>query len=78
MDARFSRSCAGRLRLTGGAAFTTYYYDPGHGVQQHYGLRAERYTLAYFHPVNEWELFDLRQDPLQMMTMDVPEVVRLR
>jgi len=29
-------------------------YDPGHGVQKHYGLRTERYTLANFYPVNEW------------------------
>lgn len=46
-----------------------HYYDPGHGVQQHYGLRTERYTLAYFHPVHEWELFDLRQDPLQLRSV---------
>ncbi len=43
-----------------------HYYDPGHGVQKHYGIRTERYTLAYFYPVNEWELFDLEKDPLQI------------
>ncbi|MCX6910911.1 MAG: DUF4976 domain-containing protein, partial [Verrucomicrobia bacterium] len=43
-----------------------HYYDPGHGVQKHYGLRTERYTLACFYPVNEWELFDLEKDPQQL------------
>ena len=46
-----------------------HYYDPGHGVQKHYGLRTERYTLAYFYPVKEWELFDLDQDPCQLRSV---------
>ena len=43
-----------------------HYYDPGHGVQKHYGIRTGRYTLACFYPVNEWELFDLEKDPEEM------------
>ena len=46
-----------------------HYYDPGHGVQKHYGIRTERYTLAHFYPVNEWELFDLEKDPLQLKSV---------
>jgi len=46
-----------------------HYYDPGHGVQKHYGLRTDRYTLAYFYPVNEWELYDLEKDPQQMRSV---------
>ena len=46
-----------------------HYYDPGHGVQKHYGIRTERYTLANFYPVNEWELFDLEKDPLQLRSV---------
>jgi arylsulfatase A-like enzyme len=46
-----------------------HYYDPGHGVQQHYGLRTERYTLANFYPVQEWELFDLEKDPQQLRSV---------
>jgi len=46
-----------------------HYYDPGHGVQQHHGIRTERYTLAHFYPVNEWELFDLEKDPLQLRSV---------
>jgi arylsulfatase A-like enzyme len=46
-----------------------HYYDPGHGVSKHYGLRTDRYTLAYFYPYNEWELFDLNKDPQQMKSV---------
>ena len=46
-----------------------HYYDSGHRVQQHYGLRTERYTLAHFYPVKEWELFDNEKDPLQMRSV---------
>jgi arylsulfatase A-like enzyme len=46
-----------------------HYYDPGHSVQKHYGIRTERYTLAHFYPVNEWELFDLEKDPLQLKSV---------
>ncbi|MEI7732142.1 MAG: sulfatase/phosphatase domain-containing protein, partial [Verrucomicrobiota bacterium] len=31
--------------------------------------RTERYTLAHFYPVNEWELFDLEKDPQQMRSV---------
>lgn len=46
-----------------------HYYDPGHGVSKHYGLRTDRYTLAYFYPYNEWELFDLNKDPQQLKSV---------
>jgi arylsulfatase A-like enzyme len=46
-----------------------HYYDPGHGVQQHYGLRTERYTMANFYPVKEWELFDNEKDPQQLRSV---------
>ena len=53
------------------------YYDPFHNVQKHYGLRTERYTLAYFHPVDEWELFDLEKDPREMHSVyDEPAYAR--
>ena len=32
-------------------------------VLQHLGIRGERYKLIYFYPVNEWELYDLKNDP---------------
>jgi arylsulfatase A-like enzyme len=50
---------------------SVYYrlYDPGHGVTPHFGLRTERFTLAHFHPLNEWELFDLEKDPQQLRSV---------
>lgn len=43
------------------------YYHPGdHNVAAHYGLRTERYKLIYFHKLNQWELYDLQKDPLEM------------
>lgn len=53
------------------------YYDPGHAVMPHYGLRTERYTLAHFLETDEWELFDLERDPEQLRSVhDHPEYVR--
>ena len=46
-----------------------HYYDPGHGVTKHYGVRTERYTLTNFYPVKEWELFDNEKDPLQLRSV---------
>jgi arylsulfatase A-like enzyme len=46
-----------------------HYYDPGHGVTQHYGLRTDRHTLAFLYPYNEWELYDLEKDPQQMRSV---------
>jgi len=46
-----------------------HYYDPGHNVPQHYGLRTERFTLAHFPRTSEWELFDLVQDPQQLRSV---------
>ncbi len=41
-----------------------YYHYPGdHQVQQHYGVRTDRYKLIYFHRINQWELYDLQKDP---------------
>ncbi len=46
-----------------------HYYDPGHGVMKHYGVRTDRYTLAHFYPVKEWELYDLEKDPQQLRSL---------
>ena len=42
------------------------YYDPGHGVPQHNGVRTERFTLAHYFATDEWDLFDLQRDPAQL------------
>lgn len=46
-----------------------HYYDPGHGVTRHYGVRTARFTLVNFYPVKEWELYDNEQDPFQLRSV---------
>ena len=46
-----------------------HYYDPGHAVAPHYGVRTERYTLAHFYRTQEWELYDLKNDPDQVKNL---------
>lgn len=46
-----------------------HYYDGGHGVAKHYGVRTGRYTLAYFYTTQEWELFDNEKDPAQLRSV---------
>jgi arylsulfatase A-like enzyme len=41
-----------------------YYHDPGdHNTRAHYGMRTETQKLIYYWKKNQWELFDLRNDP---------------
>jgi arylsulfatase A-like enzyme len=45
-----------------------YYEYPGsHMVKRHYGLSTERFKLIhYYYDIDEWELYDLQSDPLEM------------
>ena len=44
-----------------------YEYPAEHAVRRHYGVRTERYSLMHFYEdIDEWELFDLKKDPLQL------------
>ena len=45
-----------------------YYEFPAvHSVKRHYGIRTDRYKLIHFyHDIDEWELFDLKEDPLEL------------
>jgi len=43
-----------------------YYQEPSHNVARHYGVRTDRYTLAFFYDKGEWELFDNQKDPMQL------------
>jgi arylsulfatase A-like enzyme len=74
------RSCRAVLRgETLGDWRTSMYYryfmhdDPDHGVYAHYGLRTDRYKLIYYcedEPgPQEWELFDLLEDPQEMRSV---------
>lgn len=46
-----------------------HYYDRGHGVARHYGVRTGKYTLAHFYTTDEWELFDNEKDPQQLRSV---------
>ena len=50
------------------AAYYHYYEYPGiHAVRRHYGIRTDRYKLVHFyHDVDEWELYDLDEDPAEL------------
>ena len=40
-----------------------YEFSRDHTVIPHLAVRGERYKLIYFYTVNEWELYDLQNDP---------------
>jgi arylsulfatase A-like enzyme len=48
-----------------------HYYDKNgeHHVENHYGVRTDKYTLACFYAKNEWELFDNAKDPQQLRSV---------
>ncbi|MGD8866611.1 MAG: sulfatase [Gemmatimonadales bacterium] len=41
-------------------------YPAWHMVRRHYGIRTQRYKLIYYYEIDEWELFDLENDPDEM------------
>jgi arylsulfatase A-like enzyme len=53
------------------ALYYHYYEYPGiHMVKRHYGIRTDRYKLIHFYyDVDEWELYDLVQDPDELMNI---------
>ena len=58
-----------------------YYEYPGwHSVKRHYGISTERYKLIHFYyDIDEWELFDLENDPDEMKNVyDDPEYSEVR
>ena len=46
-----------------------YEYTADHTVLEHLGVRGERYKLIYFYTVNEWQLFDLKKDPMEQKNL---------
>jgi arylsulfatase A-like enzyme len=44
-----------------------YYHDPGdHNTRAHYGVRTRTHKLIYFWKKDQWELFDLVNDPQEV------------
>lgn len=46
-----------------------YYQHGGHGVPAHDGVRTERYKLIHFYTEREFNLIDLENDPLELVSL---------
>jgi arylsulfatase A-like enzyme len=47
-----------------------YYHDPGdHNTRAHYGIRTRTHKLIYFWTKKQWELYDLKRDPLELKNL---------
>jgi arylsulfatase A-like enzyme len=46
-----------------------YHYPQDHRVQPHYGVRTERYKLIHFNKIDQWEMFDLKNDPHELKNL---------
>ncbi len=69
----FRDSLAGATPAEWRDSFYYRYYmhiDGGHSVWAHYGVRTERHKLIFYYEEEpgpqEWELFDLERDPMEM------------
>ncbi|NME66809.1 sulfatase family protein [Flammeovirga aprica] len=53
------------------ATYYHYYeYPSWHSVKRHYGIRTKDYKLIHFYnDVDEWELYDLKNDPNEMQNV---------
>ena len=44
-----------------------YYHDPGdHNTRAHHGVRSRTHKLIHFSKKDQWELFDLQNDPFEL------------
>lgn len=44
-----------------------YYHDPGHhNTRAHYGVRTATHKLIYYWKKDQWEMYDLQQDPEEL------------
>jgi arylsulfatase A-like enzyme len=51
------------------AYYHYFAYPDWHMVQPHYGIRGDRYKLIHFYTTDEWEMFDLKNDPDEMQNV---------
>ena len=50
--------------------YYAYYMNPGtHNVPRHDGVRTGRYKIFYLPQANEWQLFDLKEDPMELRSV---------
>ena len=52
-------------------SFYYHYYEfpQPHRVQPHYGVTTDRHKLIHFYKLNEWELYDLQRDSMEMKSV---------
>ena len=49
------------------SVYYRYYHDPGHhNTRAHYGVRTPTHKLIHYWKINQWELFDLVNDPNEL------------
>jgi arylsulfatase A-like enzyme len=54
-----------------------YYHDPGdHNTRAHYGVRTMTHKLIYYWKIDQWELFDLVNDPNELRNIYYDPAVR--
>ncbi len=52
------------------AIYYQYFEYPAvHMVRRHYGVRTMRYKLIHYYEIDEWELFDLENDPDELTSV---------
>ncbi|BDS07934.1 hypothetical protein NT6N_29740 [Oceaniferula spumae] len=50
--------------------YYAYYMNPGtHNVPRHDGVRTDRYKIFYLPQSKEWQMFDLKKDPLELRSV---------
>ncbi len=63
-------------------SFYYHYYEGesgGHRVCEHYGVTTGKAKLIHYYKINEWELFDLEQDPQELSSFyDDPSYAELK
>ncbi len=64
----------------GNPSFYYHYHEFGdpHWVPPHYGIRTERFKLISYYTENQWELFDLTNDPDEMDNLFIDNNRRIR
>ncbi|MEO0416912.1 MAG: sulfatase/phosphatase domain-containing protein, partial [Verrucomicrobiota bacterium] len=46
-----------------------YEYPSVHMVPRHYGIRTDRYKLMHFYEFDQWEFYDLEEDPEELTNL---------